>query len=146
MSEAATGVKVKRVVAGILLQGEEILCCQRPEHDPFPLKWEFPGGKIEPNETPQQALRRELTEELGIVAEIGPLVETVRHSYTPGVVIELHFFCVTRWSGEIRNLIFHEVRWVKRTGMPELDFLEADTSLVQRIAAGADLPVDDADR
>jgi 8-oxo-dGTP diphosphatase len=137
MSEPSAGVKVKRVVAGILLLGDEILCCQRSTSDPFPLKWEFPGGKIEPDETPEQALARELVEELAIHAEIGALVEIIRHSYTPGVVIELHFFRVDRWTGEMQNIIFNDVRWVKRPGITALDFLEADRELVQRIADGA---------
>ncbi len=136
MSDPTAQVKVKRVVAGLLLRDDEILCCQRSQHDPFPLKWEFPGGKIEPAESPEQALARELTEELDIHAEIGPLIETLRHSYVPGVVIELYFFRIERWSGQIRNRIFNEVRWVKRGDMPKLDFLEADLELVKEIATG----------
>lgn len=139
MSDPSAQVKVKRVVAGLLLRGDEVLCCQRPEHDPFPLKWEFPGGKIEPSESPEQALVRELTEELDIYAEIGPLVETLRHSYGPGVVIELYFFRVERWTGTIRNLIFNDVRWLKRAEMTTLDFLEADLELVKEIAEGKKL-------
>ncbi len=139
MHEPTAAIKVKRVVAGILLRGDEILCCQRSKTDPFPLKWEFPGGKIEPGEAPEQALARELEEELAIQAEIGPLVETIRHSYTTGVVVELSFFRVERWTGEIRNVIFHDVRWVKRTQMTELDFLEADRGIVREIADGKTL-------
>ena len=137
MAEPSTAVKVKRVVAGILLHGDEILCCQRPETDLYPLKWEFPGGKIEPGETPEQALSRELIEELDINAEIGTLVETIRHSYKPGVVIELYFFRVDRWTGEIRNLIFKDVRWMRRAELNTLDFLEADRELVNRISSGS---------
>ncbi|HEY3929725.1 MAG TPA: (deoxy)nucleoside triphosphate pyrophosphohydrolase [Candidatus Koribacter sp.] len=139
MPDPSTEVKVKRVVAALLLRADEILCCQRAKDDPFPLKWEFPGGKIEPNESPEAALRRELVEELAIEAEIGPLIETIRHTYTPGVVIELHFFRVDRWTSEIKNLIFNDVRWVHRNEMPSLDFLEADLELVREIAAGRKL-------
>jgi 8-oxo-dGTP diphosphatase len=136
MSQPSPAVKVKRVVAGILLRRDEVLCCQRPVSDAFPLKWEFPGGKIELGETPEQALARELTEELSIVAEIGPLVETIRHSYTLGVVIELFFYRVLGWHGEIRNLIFNDVRWVKRSDLYLLDFLEADRELVAELSNG----------
>lgn len=139
MTESSASVKVKRVVAGILVRGDEILCCQRAKNDPFPLKWEFPGGKIEPGESPAAALARELTEELDIRAEIGAQVDLFRHSYTPGIVIELYFFRINSWTGEIRNLIFHDVRWVKRDEIHSLDFLEADLQLVREIAEGKKL-------
>ena len=136
MNPPSPVVKVKRVVAGILVRGDEILCCQRAADDPMPLKWEFPGGKIEPNETPEAALARELNEELSIEAVVGPLVETILHSYRPGLAIELTFFRIDRWTGAIKNNVFADVRWVKRAEMPSLDFLEADVVLVKRIAAG----------
>jgi len=139
MSEPAAAVKVKRVVAGILIRGDEVLCCQRAATDPMPFKWEFPGGKIEPNETPEAALARELVEELNLTAEIGPLVETIRHSYTQGVIIELYFFRIDLWSGNPENRIFADIRWVKRADMPKLDFLEADWGLVREIAEGKKL-------
>ena len=139
MTEPAPAFRVKRVVAGILLRGDQILCCQRSKSDPFPLKWEFPGGKIEPGETPEQALARELDEELAIHAQVGSLVETIRHSYAPGSIVELHFFKVEKWNGEIRNRIFNDLRWLQRSELTSLDFLEADLGLVREIAAGKPL-------
>jgi 8-oxo-dGTP diphosphatase len=64
------------------------------------------------------------------------LIDTIHHSYTPEVVIELFFFRVSRWSGEIRNLIFNDTRWVKREDLPSLDFLEADRGLVAELSTG----------
>lgn len=129
-------LKTKRVVAGLLVRGDEILCCQRTGEQAHPFKWEFPGGKIEAGETPEQALRRELEEELGIVAAVGPRMSLLTHSYVPGAAVELHFFRVDHWHGEIVNLIFNEVRWVQRAALPDLDFLEADLELVREIAEG----------
>ena len=129
---------MKQVVAGLIVrrEREEVLICQRTRHQPFPLKWEFPGGKIEPNEQPPEALYRELEEELGILAEIGPKVATVRHNYGNGAAVELHFYLVERFKGEIENRIFRDVRWVPRTDLPDYDFLEADVALVNDIASG----------
>ena len=129
-------VPKKQVVAALIIKDDEILICQRTEHQPHPLKWEFPGGKIEPNEKPPAALYRELEEELGIKAEIGPEVATIQHKYASGTAVELHFYLVKSFEGEIKNMIFNDVRWVKQTEMPRFDFLEADIALVQQIAEG----------
>jgi 8-oxo-dGTP diphosphatase len=127
---------VKQVVAALILRGDEILCCQRTEHQALPLKWEFPGGKIEAGETPPEALRRELEEELGIRAEIGLELPRVLHTYTNGNSVNLHFFTVERFENDLQNRIFRDVRWVKRVDLPRLDFLDADRELVSRLAAG----------
>ena len=127
---------IKQVVAALMVRGEEILCCQRTEYQALPLKWEFPGGKIEPGEDAPQALRRELDEELGICAEIGSKVAQLQHHYQNGNAVELHFFVVEQYEGELQNRIFREIRWVNRRDLPSLDFLDADRTLVQQIAEG----------
>jgi len=102
----------------------------------MPLKWEFPGGKIEEGEQPRDAMRRELEEELGIVAEVGVEVARIVHEYPGGGAVELRFFEVRSYQGEIENRIFREIRWVKRQELLELEFLEADLGLVKDLAAG----------
>ena len=124
-----------RVVAGILTRGDEILICQRTRHQTKPLKWEFPGGKIETGEQPRDALRRELEEELGIQANVGDEVERLTHTYEDGGVVELRFFAVPSFTGELENRIFREILWVTRQRLTEYDFLEADVPLVRRLAA-----------
>ncbi len=127
---------VKQVVAALIVRGEEVLCCQRTEYQALPLKWEFPGGKIEAGEQPPEALVRELEEELGIRAEIGAKVAQLHHRYHNGNAVELQFFLVERYEGELQNRIFREIRWVRRVELPSLDFLDADRTLVQQIASG----------
>jgi 8-oxo-dGTP diphosphatase len=126
----------KQVVAALILKGPEILCCQRTEYQALPLKWEFPGGKIEAGEDAPTALRRELDEELGVQAEIGRRVAQLQHHYQNGNAVDLQFFVVERYEGELQNRIFREIRWVDRRELPALDFLDADRTLVQQIAHG----------
>jgi len=126
---------MKQVVAALIVRDDEILVCQRTRHQTMPLKWEFPGGKIEDGEEPHAALARELEEELGILAHVGPEVARIRHTYGKGGVIDLRFFLVERYEGDIENRIFRDVQWARREKLPEYDFLEADLELVKDIAA-----------
>jgi 8-oxo-dGTP diphosphatase len=138
------GKPLRLVVAALILRrpasetgvGPEVLVCQRRADQPMGLKWEFPGGKIEPGETAEQALARELDEELGIAAEIGPRVAQLRHRYRNGGAIDLQFFQVRSFSGEIENRIFNEIRWSPLPELPSLDFLAADLSLIRDLAEG----------
>jgi 8-oxo-dGTP diphosphatase len=127
---------MKRVVAALIFRDDKILVCQRTRHQTMPLKWEFPGGKIESGEQPRDALRRELEEELGIDATIGEEVARIRHEYRNGAVVELRFYTVHEYKGEIENRIFKDMRWAKRSELPSFDFLEADLGLVQNLVEG----------
>jgi len=127
---------MKLVAAALVVRGTEVLVCQRTRHQTMPLKWEFPGGKIEPGEQPAEGLRRELEEELGIVAQIGDEVARIQHVYKNGGAVELRFFLVREFEGEVENRIFADVQWAERTRLPEYDFLQADQELVRKIAAG----------
>jgi 8-oxo-dGTP diphosphatase len=115
-----------QVVAGILKHEGRILICRRRADQPHALKWEFPGGKLEPGESPEAALVRELREELGI--ECAPGAELMRYEFTyPGKnPILLIFLEVAAWRGAIENRIFDEVLWEQPHALATHDFLEGD--------------------
>jgi 8-oxo-dGTP diphosphatase len=130
------GFALRFVAAALIVRGSEILIGQRRPNQPMALKWEFPGGKIEPGESPQQALARELQEELGITATIGPLVTRIRHNYRHGGAVDLQFFAVREFSGEIVNQIYNEFRWVRMEELADYEFLAADRGLIRDLALG----------
>jgi 8-oxo-dGTP diphosphatase len=123
------------VTAGILIDGDRILICQRHHSDAYGMQWEFPGGKTKPGEEMKEALRRELNEELGIEAEVGEEVYRLRQRY-PDRYVEVAFFSVRSYRGTITNQVFEAVRWSPRDQLSNFDFLEADRELVNRIARG----------
>jgi 8-oxo-dGTP diphosphatase len=126
----------KQVVAAILRSDGSVLVCQRRADQPFALQWEFPGGKVEAGESLAEALARELHEELGLRAVIGPEVATVLHQYREGLYVELHFLTVESYTGELQNRIFHSIEW-REPGELDADvFLEADRDVVRRLGRG----------
>ena len=127
---------MKRVVAALICKDGKILVCQRTRHQTMPLKWEFPGGKIEEGERPRDAMHRELEEELGIDAAIGDEVTRMRYAYPNGASVELRFFLVREYAGEVENRIFRDIQWANPADLPSYDFLEADLKLVENLAAG----------
>jgi 8-oxo-dGTP diphosphatase len=127
---------MKRVVAALIVTDGKLLVCQRTRHQTMPLKWEFPGGKIEEGEQPRNALHRELEEELGIDATIGDEVARIRHEYKSGNSVELRFFVVREYRGEIENRIFKDLQWATPAELPSFDFLEADLKLVSDLSSG----------
>jgi 8-oxo-dGTP diphosphatase len=127
---------LRLVAAALIVRDREVLIGQRRADQPMGSLWEFPGGKIEPGESPQQALVRELLEELGIRAEVGPAVTRIRHHYRRGGAVDLRFFAVRQFAGEIDNQIYQQVRWVKFEDLPGYEFLAADRGLIKDLAAG----------
>src|SRR5512133_502339 len=97
---------VLKVAAAVIEQNGMILVGQRRKFDSHPFKWEFPGGKVERGETPADALQRELTEELGIQASIGPEIVRYEHRYPRRTSILLIFYWVREFTGEPKNLAF----------------------------------------
>ena len=129
-----------RVVAGLMQRHGAVLICQRRHDGAFPLKWEFPGGKIEPGETDADSLRRELREELGIEAEIGPEVYRTRHEYPGQYTVELVFYRVSAFQGVLHNYAFEQVRWENPARLLSYDFLEGDAELIRLLRQGKLLP------
>ncbi len=127
---------LKQVVAAVTVRGSRVLICQRTEQQAFALQWEFPGGKVETGEELPVALARELREELGVSAAVGQEIATVRHHYAEGLGVEVHFFLVREFEGEIENRIFREVRWEEREMLDAESFLEADREVVRAIRSG----------
>jgi len=100
-----------QVVAAIVEREGRILICRRRPEQSHPLKWEFPGGKVEPGETPAQALQRELAEELDLRVAAGEEIARYQYTYPGKDPILLIFLRVREFVGEPRNLIFQEMRW-----------------------------------
>ncbi len=123
------------VTAGIIVDGDRVLICQRHRSDAYGLQWEFPGGKVHDGEDLKASLRRELVEELAVDAEIGAEVFRLRHRY-PDRYVEVAFFSVLRYNGEPRNLVFEAIAWAPRARLLEYRFLDADRELVHRISRG----------
>jgi 8-oxo-dGTP diphosphatase len=122
------------VVAAILERGGKVLVCQRRPGDPHPLKWEFPGGKVEPGETPAAALHRELDEELGIDARIGEEITRYEYCYPAKQPILLIFYKVTEFAGEPRNRVFQRICWDRAGRLRDYDFLEGDVEFVRTLS------------
>jgi len=125
------------VVAAVIEREGLVLIGQRKPGKWHALKWEFPGGKVEPGEAPAAALARELEEELGISAEIDESVADYEYQYPGRSHIRLIFFSVTRFTGDIQNREYHDLRWEKRERLPEFDFLEGDVDFVRSLAGSS---------
>ncbi len=125
------------VVAAIIASEGRVLACQRHRTDAFGLRWEFPGGKVRPHEKPQEALARELEEELGVAAEIGDEVHRTRHRYAEMArEIELIFFTARADGFGVQNRVFEQIRWVAPANLASLDFLPADRELIRLLSTG----------
>jgi 8-oxo-dGTP diphosphatase len=125
-----------QVVAAVIEREGRILIGRRTAAQSHPLKWEFPGGKVEPGETPPQALARELEEELDIRSAAGEEITRYEYTYPGKNPIVLVFFRVTGFSGEPHNRIFEELRWEVPEKLAGLDFVEGDTCFIRGLSDG----------
>jgi len=120
------------VVAGLIRRQGKVLVGQRPEGASLAKTWEFPGGKIELGESPEGALYRELKEELGIEAEIGPLKFAASHTYGKTGILFL-FFEVKYWKGQIKTQQHLDLRWVPPKELSQLELPEANSKFLKQI-------------
>ena len=117
---------VLTVVAAVIERDGLVLIGQRLRGESYPLKWEFPGGKVEPGEEPRAALARELREELAIEASIGDEITRYRYQYPERPPILLIFYRVRQFTGEPANRAFEQIRWAGRAALRDFDFLDGD--------------------
>lgn len=120
-----------QVVAAILERDGRVLICQRRPGEWGALKWEFPGGKVEPGESPEHAVTRELEEELGIRNARGEEIERYEYCYPDRPPIVLIFYRVRSYEGEPHNVVFHTMRWETPERFGEYDFLEGDRDFLR---------------
>lgn len=122
------------VVAGVLERNGCFLIGQRLATDRHALKWEFPGGKVEPGESPKDALRRELREELGIEAVIGPEIARYEQRVSGRPPLVLLFHLVEAFQGEPQPRTFQQIAWAPAEALPGYDFLDGDIDFIRRLA------------
>jgi len=123
-----------RVVGAVFHDGERFLACRKEPGKPLEGHWEFPGGKIEPGETPEQALAREIREELNLIAEVGQKVTTTTYEYD-FATIELSTFYCTLVDGDLRLTDHDDTKWVTSTEAAHLTWAPADIPAVEAIAS-----------
>ena len=121
------------VVCALILRNGCVLCAKRSERMALPLKWEFPGGKLEPNELPEAALQREILEELGVEIEIESALQVSEHSYDGVRTIRLIPYVAVIIDGNEPKAHEHsEIRWVPNSELMQLDWAAADVPIVQQ--------------
>lgn len=137
-----------QVVAAIIEREGRILICRRTARQSHALKWEFPGGKVEPGESPEGGLARELDEELALRDVTATEITRYEYTYPGKAPILLIFFRVTGYAGEPENRIFEEIRFEAPARLPDFDFVEGDTRFLQELAGytGSYAPSDQASR
>ena len=133
------GEKMTEVVAALIWEKNKFMICQRPAHKARGLLWEFVGGKVEPGETKEQALRRECREELDIAIDVGSVFMEVTHTY-PDVTVHLTLFHASIREGVPRKLEHNDIRWITAEEIGAYEFCPADEAILQRLKSGRPAP------
>lgn len=128
------------VVAALIWNEEgKVLICQRPAHKARALLWEFPGGKVEQGEQPEEALKRECLEELDVVLRVGGLYTRVTHAY-PDLTLRLSLYHARIVSGAPRRLEHAALKWADPTRLLSYDFCPADEEIIAGLSRGVTPP------
>ena len=122
------------VVGGLIVKKNKILICQRSSDNEHPLKWEFPGGKVKKQEEPQQALKREINEELKITIDYPIYLCDYMFEYQDlGKKVKLFFFLINEYSGKISKTVHNQLKWIEIKQLSDYDFLEGDHEIIKKI-------------
>lgn len=124
-------MQTKKVVAAVIVRDGQLFATQRG-YGNYKDWWEFPGGKIEPGETPQEALRREIREELDTIVSVGELLYTVEYDY-PEFHLSMQCYLCTIVSGELTLLEHEASRWLSKDELLNVRWLPADVAIVEKI-------------
>ena len=125
-----------KVVAGLILQNNKLLICQRPNFKDHPLKWEFPGGKIKNDETNEEALIREINEELSInIINYEELISYNFNYKNLNKKVFIYFYLVNNFSGKVLKNFHKELKWIEIKDIREYDFLEGDLKIIDHISS-----------
>ena len=128
--------RVTEVVAALIWEEDRFLICQRPAHKARGLLWEFVGGKVEPEETKEQALIRECQEELAVTISVGEVFMEVDHDY-PDLNVHLTLFNAAIIEGTPRMLEHNDIRWITVMEIPQYEFCPADEEILRKLRTKA---------
>ncbi len=123
---------ITEVVAALIWDNNQFMICQRPAHKARPLLWEFVGGKVEPGETPEQALIRECREELAVTLSVGDVFMDLMHTY-PDLTVHLTLFNAEIKEGIPQLLEHNAIRWISVEEIPDYEFCPADEDILAKI-------------
>jgi 8-oxo-dGTP diphosphatase len=127
-------MSVIQVAVGIIINNDnQILIAKRGSHQHQGDKWEFPGGKVEEGETPQEALYRELKEEIGIEIQLSYYLFEIKHKYEDRKVV-IDVFEVREWQGEVVGREGQPLRWVKKPDLEQYEFPKANAKILSKLS------------